>query len=163
MLSTKPRTPAQQGYSLVEALVVVAIIGLISVVTVPNFISLYRAGRIKSSVRNFNSDLRAARQRAVARYRPVKVTFSPGANTYAVFEGTRDPATKKITWDANRVAGRTMEQTVSFFTDATYVTFADQDDPVDGFRDIVFKENGTIETTGKVFIRTDFEIPKNFY
>ena len=41
----RPRN--QRGYSLAEVLTVVAIIGILSLVTVPNFISLYNSGRIK--------------------------------------------------------------------------------------------------------------------
>ena len=37
----------QRGYTLTEALVVVAIIGMISLVAVPNFIALYRGAKMK--------------------------------------------------------------------------------------------------------------------
>ena len=65
----------QRGYTLTEALVVVAIIGMISLVAVPNFIALYRGAKMKGAVMQFSNDLRSARQTAATKYRPVMVSI----------------------------------------------------------------------------------------
>ena len=54
----------QAGYSLTEMLTVIAIIGMLALVMVPNFISFYNSNKMKSSMRNFTTDLRSARQLA---------------------------------------------------------------------------------------------------
>src|SRR5512132_2739828 len=73
----------ESGYSLVEILVVVAIIGVISLVTVPNFIAMQHSGKLKTSLRSFVSDIRGARQRAVTRHVKTKVSFVTGTATTA--------------------------------------------------------------------------------
>lgn len=69
------RNFAQRGYSLAEALVVVAIIGLISIIAVPNFMQMYQSAKIKGAIRQFTNDLRYARQEAVTRYRPMMISL----------------------------------------------------------------------------------------
>ncbi|HUF10913.1 MAG TPA: prepilin-type N-terminal cleavage/methylation domain-containing protein [Rhodothermales bacterium] len=76
----EPSSRGQAGYSLIELLVVIAIIGIVSLVTVPNFMSMYQSSRLKSSVRQFTSDLRGARQRAVTQYQWVKVDVDPASS-----------------------------------------------------------------------------------
>src|SRR5436309_322557 len=58
----------QQGYSLVEMLVVLAIIGLMSVITIPQFINYQQSMKLKSALRVLNNDLINARQLAITRY-----------------------------------------------------------------------------------------------
>lgn len=48
--SVKPSRPSQRGFSLVELLIVVAIIGIIAALTVPNYISSRRAAEAASAV-----------------------------------------------------------------------------------------------------------------
>ena len=164
----------QRGYSLPELLIVVAIVGLISLVGVPAFIKYFQSMRINSSLREFTSELRGARQRAVARNRPVKFSFTTGApaRQYAMFDGSVDLAT----WTPT-VTGRELEENV-YFHDAT---FEDGDTTPDGMADIVFRPNGSIaalddtdaiamptENEGgqlvtKIIMRTNADIPFNQY
>ena len=85
-----------EGYSVAELLVVVAIIGLLTLASVPAFMSFRNSGKMRTSVRSFTGDLRGARQRAITRSRQVMVTYAvtptgaPAANqqrSYYFFEG----------------------------------------------------------------------------
>jgi len=67
------------GYTLIELLTVMAIIGILSLITVPSFISFQRAGKMKSSLRNFTMDLRGMRQRAITQNIYTKVIIAPSA------------------------------------------------------------------------------------
>src|SRR5205085_523146 len=67
------------GYTLIELLTVMAIIGVLSLITVPSFISFQRAGKMKSSLRNFTMDLRGMRQRAITQNIYTKVVLAPAA------------------------------------------------------------------------------------
>jgi len=66
---------------VVAAIVVVAIIGIISLVSVPNFISMQRSGKLKASLREFTSDIRRMRQRAVTRHLRTTLSFTAGTAT----------------------------------------------------------------------------------
>ncbi|MCA1732378.1 MAG: prepilin-type N-terminal cleavage/methylation domain-containing protein [Acidobacteria bacterium] len=131
---------ASRGYSLIELLVVIAIIGLVSLVTVPNFMSMYQSSRLKSSVRQFATDLRGARQTAVTQYRWVKIDIDedsvPTQYTISVSE---DLGT---TWGTPQE--RVLLDPISV---ASMVNIADGDDD-DEWPEIIFRNDGTIVTTG---------------
>ena len=79
---------ASRGYSLAELLVVVAIIGMISLVSVPQFMNMHRSGRLKSAMRQFMNDARGARQLAVAQHKQTKIGFTVGtaAKSYKIYQ-----------------------------------------------------------------------------
>ena len=86
----------QAGYSLPEMLTVIAIIGVLALVTVPAFINFYQAGKMRASMRNFTTDLRSIRQRSITRGRQTMLTYDVTASaaspvnykrTYYFFEG----------------------------------------------------------------------------
>ena len=70
----------QAGYSLPEMLTVVAIIGVLALVTVPAFINFYQAGKMRASMRNFTTDLRSIRQRAITRGHQTILTYDVTAS-----------------------------------------------------------------------------------
>lgn len=155
----------QRGYTLIEALVAVAIIGMISLVAVPNFMSYYRAGRIKASLRQFTTDVRAARQVAVSEQGCAMISFLSGAETNTTYEiyGARQVAGQCTGWALRET--RAMQQSV-FFRASTF------DDWVDfpagsGTKDIVFRANGATVTNPiamySATIQTSFNVPKNNY
>ena len=84
------RKRANGGYSIVELLTVVAIIGIIVLVSVPNFAQYMRTARLKSSMRQLAYNVRSARQRAVARneFTRVHFTFDNKNSTYVLQEST---------------------------------------------------------------------------
>lgn len=156
----QPRSNSNAGYSLVEILVVVGMIGVLTLVTVPNFISLFRSSRMKSSLRNFTTVMRNARMTAVTRGERTKITFVPNGTKYQMYE-SRDSGT---TWtqlgnDYN------LESRVYFSTTST---FTDQD--TDTNPDVIFFPNGTVSPvpdattlSGNVVLRTNDNIPNNQY
>lgn len=152
----------QSGYSLAELLVVVAIIGIVSLVTVPNFVSLRRSSMLKSSVRNLATDIRSARQRAVTKHQRTKVSFNTGttARGYTVYDW--NPATNA--W-VQVGTPRVMEEGC-YILSAT--NFPDRDVPADGTNDIVFKVDGAPLydpniTVGGVVVATEWNLPKKQY
>jgi prepilin-type N-terminal cleavage/methylation domain-containing protein len=130
----------ESGYSLVEILVVVAMIGIISLVTVPNFIAMQHSNKMKASLRGFVSNIRSARQRAVTRHVKTKVSFVTGtattARTYSVAEF--DPATS--TWTPVGTGGKGLEESCYFFTQTGFT-----DIDADGTLDVVFKNDGALD------------------
>jgi len=75
---------AQGGYSFAEVLVVVAIIGIVSLVSVPQFIAYQRSSALKSSMRQVMNDLRFARQKAIVEHRQTRLRFAQNANVYVI-------------------------------------------------------------------------------
>ena len=161
-------TSTERGYSLAEALVVVAIIGVISLVSVPNFMSMYRAQKIKTSIRLVSNDLRQARQQAVSTYRPTMVSFGTTADEkFSYFVYDWDAATS--TWVQKKIGYLEPETALAnrtvYFSDIGYA----DTQPVgslDGRPDIIFLTNGSVRNppaTPTLKVKTDVNIPKKEY
>lgn len=159
-------THAARGYSLAEALVVVAIIGVISLVSVPNFMAMQRSGKIKAGIRLLSSDLRAARQQAVTSYRPTMVSLgTTAAEKYSWFvydwNGTAWVQRKEgILEPETAVDNRTVYFTAIGFPDVEPVG------ALDGRPDIIFETNGGIRNPPvdpTLKVRIDANISKKEY
>ena len=79
---TKRPYPARtQGFTLIELMIVLAIIAIIAAVAVPNYQSSMAAGRKTSAANNLLGALQFARSEAVIRRKEVKVCASADGST----------------------------------------------------------------------------------
>ncbi|HEX6100279.1 MAG TPA: GspH/FimT family pseudopilin [Thermoanaerobaculia bacterium] len=156
----------ERGYSLMEMLVVVAIIGVLMLVTVPNFITMRKSSIVKGGLRQFTSDLRAARQRAVTSSTLVRVAFANGTRRYYVFESTDEGANWDLIGDQNP---RYLPEDVYLENGTGTAEFPDNetDNGLGTFPDITFERTGVARAPnglGKVLLKTNFiDIPKPLY
>jgi prepilin-type N-terminal cleavage/methylation domain-containing protein len=148
-MSTRARF--QRGYSLAELLTVMAIVGVLSLVTVPAFMNYAKSARLKNSLRQVSTDVRAARQRAVTRTTFVRLnvtTASPAPGKYRLEEST-DRGTTYLP-----VANTEKElQAFNYFGSAGGFTF---------------RPNGTLvvapgDTSASLVVRSDDTTVKNTY
>lgn len=159
---------AQRGYSLAELMTVVAIIGVLSLVSIPSFVSYSRSLKIRSATRQFNSDLRAARARAITKSNPVAVSFAPGANPtfarrgeYRIYDQRMDTSVDppQIVWDL--VGQKRFLDRAVYFQDSLFEVDQAVDDEL---HDIVFLPNGTIQempSGAVVVIKSEHDVTNN--
>ncbi len=180
----------QSGYSLAELLTVIAIIGALALVTVPAFMTFMQSNKMKSSMRQFTSDLRAARARAIGQGQQIVVTFGVGstARSYDVYQGDRpfssvnwsrpvSPESLKSTRYLDNVVyfpadGASTPQTMTDLVDCS-TTPCKSLPPTgtgtaDGKFDIIFFPDGRVQmpgtlTVGTITVKTDMKIPKPQY
>jgi prepilin-type N-terminal cleavage/methylation domain-containing protein len=158
------RRYAQRGYSLSEMLVVMAIIGILSLVAVPNFIAYQKSIRLKGSMRQFMNDLRAARALAVSRNSIVEISYTTGVpSSYVIYRSSDNGATWSVVPGGDKNGVRTLQSPV-FFTGSN---FTDLNGPNTN-ADIVFNHDGTATlptgvTTGSITLQTKDKISKNTY
>ena len=175
----------ESGYSLAEMLTVVAIIGVLALVMVPNFMSFYQSNKMKSSMRNFTSDLRSVRQLAISQGKQAMLVYPTGstARTYDIWLG--DKAFNSLNWTPQTGSKanpwrptKTLDNIVYFPTGAGVQTFTDALDcssgtncttGTDGLIEVIFFPDGRVQlpsgaTSGTITLKTDLDrIPKPVY
>ena len=175
----------QAGYSLTEMLTVIAIIGMLALVMVPNFISFYNSNKMKSSMRNFTTDLRSARQLAITQGKQTVVTYGTSTNatggpgTYDIWLGDKPFASQNWTPRTGpnsnpNQPSKVLDKIAYFPTGAALQTFTDTLNcssgtncttvvpPAagDGKIDVIFFPDGHAQlptgfTTGTITMKTD--------
>jgi prepilin-type N-terminal cleavage/methylation domain-containing protein len=137
---------AMRGYTLIEILVVVAIIGIMSLVTVPQFVAYQQSAALKGAMRNFNADLRNCRQLAVARYVQVRMEFST-SSSYSFYYRTSPDAAWQVMPQALLTVLRVSGVSGNKKTLAKPMTFINNDFVDQGGNpqaDIIFNTDGTL-------------------
>ncbi|SRR5258708_6887249 len=145
------RPGGQKGYSLPELITVVAIIGVLSLVTIPAFMSYYQSSKVKLSMRNLATDLRKMRGLAITRGVQTKLSYNTGSNarTYQLYYGSSGNPTVTQTWkllSAGNMGADTksLDSIVNFPANSptTLQTFTDVDG--DGQLDVIFLPSGGV-------------------
>lgn len=75
----------ESGFTLGELMTVIAIIGIMAAIAIPNFMSMLPRNRLNSAVRGLYGDLQAAKLRAIRERLRCDVTFDEMGNTYTIF------------------------------------------------------------------------------
>jgi type IV fimbrial biogenesis protein FimT len=87
----------KRGFTLIEMMIVIAIIGIVAAIAAPNLANYMAQRRLNGAARMVMSDLMAARMLAVAQNRNVQVSFpSSAAATYTYDTTGTSPLTKNI-------------------------------------------------------------------
>jgi len=183
-------TRSQAGYSLPEMLTVVAIIGVLALVMVPNFISFYQSNKMKSSMRNFTTDLRSTRQLAISQGKQAALSYQTGANNRSWDLCLGDKPYNSQVWTRQTGPGRTRPTkllddiayfpadgvptpqsfTLTHFIDCSVSPCTTSPTVLaDGKVDVIFFPDGRVQlptaaTSGTLTIKTDLNrIPKPQY
>ncbi len=85
-----------RGFSLIELLVCVSILGIVSSLAAPSLGAMYQNYQMKAVARQLVTDLQLARMRAISQKLDYKVTFDGANNRYRVMQGATVIFTRNI-------------------------------------------------------------------
>lgn len=75
------RPAAQKGFTLIETIMVIVIIGILTALTIPRFNAFYGI-KLKGALKKTVSDLRYIQQLSIFRHTDTRVEFDAAANSY---------------------------------------------------------------------------------
>jgi len=75
----------KKGFSLLELMIVIAIIAIVSAVAIPAVLSWLPGYRLRAAVRDLKSDMVLSRLRAIRENASVATNFNTGGNSYTIF------------------------------------------------------------------------------
>lgn len=82
----KEKIRKTSAFTLVELMISISILGLIAILSIPNYNRFMQSWRLKGEVQQFAGTLRAARSAAIMKNIDVVFTFDMDTNTYSYFE-----------------------------------------------------------------------------
>lgn len=111
------------GFTLIEIVVVIVLLGIITIVAVPQFTNTLASKRLYDAIEKLNDDLNYCRDYAISQHTNTYIRFGIANNRYRLFYGdtyaTRvalyDPARSSAAWfTINSVYTNVSLQSVSF-------------------------------------------------
>jgi prepilin-type N-terminal cleavage/methylation domain-containing protein len=99
-----------QGFTLIETLIIVVIIGILSAIAVPSFLALLDRSKVNSALSQVQGVLQQAQREAIRKSKPCTVTLAP--------------ATKQVTANCSVTSDRTLNSSIGMETNETSIQFS---------------------------------------
>ncbi len=90
------RTSTRNGFSTIELLAGVAVMGILAAIALPNWRSLFPSYALNNSTRQIQSEMHHLKMRAAAENVHFQLVYLQGANSYTIQRASKALATKPL-------------------------------------------------------------------
>ncbi|MFO7569309.1 MAG: prepilin-type N-terminal cleavage/methylation domain-containing protein [Smithellaceae bacterium] len=90
------RIRGNNGFSLIELLITIAIMGIVLAIAAPNFTRYRDNTNLREAARDISSDIQLCKQRALSENAEYSMTFNVGLNNYTIKREEVVTATKTV-------------------------------------------------------------------
>ena len=84
----RPLVNQQKGFTLIELIIVMGIMGILATIAAPSFQNYIRNQNLKTAARGITSDFFATREQALSENVRYRITFDQAGNSYTIARGT---------------------------------------------------------------------------
>ena len=144
---------SQEGFTLIEIIMVVAIMGIATAIAVPNFSRWKEKHEINGQTRKVYFDLMLARTTAVKNNNDVKITFDTTAHAYTIHNDSNSDGLQD---SGETVKNVSLENDMKFAVNPGWkdTDLNDVISPVSfgGARTVTFYSHGQADASGSVFL-----------
>ena len=89
-------TDSKDGFSLIELLAGLALMGIVTAIALPGWRGLFPAYALNNSTRQIQSELHHLKMRAAAENIAFQLAYQPGADHYTIYRDTQVVGTKPL-------------------------------------------------------------------
>ena len=135
----------QPGFSLIELAIILAIVGILAAIAIPNIMEMTPRIRLNNAAQGITTDLQLARMRSIATGNEYRLNFNVSQESYIIEEGNRSSGS--TSWTAAQ------DQEERRFSDSSNIYYHKNIDIQSVTQNPIFTPKGLSATTSTIHIQ----------